>query len=162
MILLEMDLFQRIKSFYTAKRQLKYADETIYNQDVADDAFKILSSPVAQLVDEDYYLIFKKALKFQPRLAVGPFSFGVKRGECFGLVGIDNSGKSTVLHMISGITPLSTGNVYVDGFNVRKYPHKVKFNFYILFNFAEFKLHFPTIKIRVYIMWIMLCVLNID
>ena len=130
LMLLEMKIFQSIKSFYAARSQLRYFDEKIYSKDVSNELNKILSLPVPQLMDENYYLIFKNVLKFQPSLAVGKFSFGVKKGKCFGLIGIDNSGKSTILHMITGIIPLSKGNIYVNGFNVRKYPHKVKSNFH--------------------------------
>lgn len=125
-----MDVYGNLKNFYIARRKIRYYDESVINKDVLNEAKRILSSPVSQLVDENHYLVLKDALKFLPHFTAGKFSFGVRKGECFGLIGIDNSGKSAILHMISGSIPLSIGNVYVNGINVGKYPHKVRCNFY--------------------------------
>lgn len=125
-----MDIYGNLKNFYTARRQIKYHGEPLVSKHVLNEAKRILLSPVSQLVDENHYLVLKDALKFLPLFTAGKFSFGVRKGECFGLIGIDNSGKSTVLHMVSGSIPLSIGNVYVNGINVGKYPDKVRCNFY--------------------------------
>ena len=47
--------------------------------------------------------------------AVKSVSFGVVRGESFGLVGESGSGKSTVLRALSGLNPDWTGSMSVDG-----------------------------------------------
>ena len=47
--------------------------------------------------------------------AVKSVSFSVARGESFGLVGESGSGKSTVLRAISGLNPLWTGRMSIDG-----------------------------------------------
>jgi ABC-2 type transport system ATP-binding protein len=47
--------------------------------------------------------------------AVRDVSFDVEQGECFGIVGRNGSGKSTVLKLIAGIYSLDAGAVHVDG-----------------------------------------------
>ena len=42
-------------------------------------------------------------------------SFGVRKGECFGLLGPDNSGKSSVLTAVAGQTPYTRGDVFANG-----------------------------------------------
>jgi len=50
--------------------------------------------------------------------AVTSVSFHVARGESFGLVGESGSGKSTVLRALSGLNPVWTGRMSIDGENL--------------------------------------------
>jgi peptide/nickel transport system ATP-binding protein len=50
--------------------------------------------------------------------AVTSVSFHVARGESFGLVGESGSGKSTVLRALSGLIPVWTGRMSIDGENL--------------------------------------------
>jgi ABC-type dipeptide/oligopeptide/nickel transport system ATPase subunit len=52
--------------------------------------------------------------------AVKSASFSVARGESFGLVGESGSGKSTILRAVSGLAPLWSGRMVVDGFPLIK------------------------------------------
>lgn len=47
--------------------------------------------------------------------ALNDLSFDVKKGECFGIIGTNGSGKSTILKMITGVLTPSSGNIEVDG-----------------------------------------------
>jgi len=47
--------------------------------------------------------------------ALHDVSFDVRPGECFGIVGDNGSGKSTVLHVMAGITTPSSGSMLVRG-----------------------------------------------
>ena len=47
--------------------------------------------------------------------AVAGVSFSVNRGECFGVVGLNGSGKSTIVQMIAGITLPASGRLVVRG-----------------------------------------------
>ncbi|MBR2304120.1 MAG: ABC transporter ATP-binding protein [Ruminococcus sp.] len=51
-------------------------------------------------------------------------SFSVKRGETVGLIGGTGSGKSTLVNLIPRFYDVNSGEVLVDGVNVRKYPLK--------------------------------------
>ncbi len=53
-------------------------------------------------------------------------SFDVSRGEVFGILGPNGAGKTTTLEMIEALRPIDDGEVYLDGIDVAKYPHKVK------------------------------------
>ena len=46
---------------------------------------------------------------------VGPFNLSVSRGELLALVGPTGSGKTSLLHMIIGLVPLSRGRLCVNG-----------------------------------------------
>lgn len=54
--------------------------------------------------------------------AVRDVSFEIQRGECFGLLGPNGAGKSTVIQCISGFYPATSGEVFIDDFNVYEKP----------------------------------------
>ncbi|HTR98410.1 MAG TPA: ABC transporter ATP-binding protein [Bacteroidota bacterium] len=64
--------------------------------------------------------------KFGDVVAVDDVSLEVRRREMFALVGPDGAGKTTVMRMLCGITPPTTGTVNVLGFDVTKQPEEVK------------------------------------
>jgi len=53
---------------------------------------------------------------------------GVKQGECFGLLGINGSGKSTTFKMLTGEISMTDGNAYVNNYSVIKQLDKVRQN----------------------------------
>jgi ABC-2 type transport system ATP-binding protein len=57
--------------------------------------------------------------KFGHVQAVCDVSFRVEKGEIFGFLGPNGSGKTTVIKMLTGLLPLSAGNASVEGLNVR-------------------------------------------
>jgi peptide/nickel transport system ATP-binding protein len=61
---------------------------------------------------------------FRGAAAVRSVSFSVKEGESFGLVGESGSGKSTILRTIMGLNRDWTGDIRIDGLDVRKTPRK--------------------------------------
>jgi ABC-2 type transport system ATP-binding protein len=64
--------------------------------------------------------------KFGDFVAVDKASIKVERGEVFGFLGPNGSGKTTVIKMLTGILPLSGGEASVDGIDVRKDPETVR------------------------------------
>ena len=54
-------------------------------------------------------------IRFGDLLAVVDVSFGIARGEAFGLVGESGSGKSTVLRAIARLGPRREGSIRIDG-----------------------------------------------
>ncbi len=65
---------------------------------------------------KEYFIkLVKKELMFQEFLAVKDVSFQVRKGESWGIVGANGSGKSTMLKAISGILRPYKGNIQVTG-----------------------------------------------
>jgi ABC-2 type transport system ATP-binding protein len=57
--------------------------------------------------------------RFGPVTAVNDVSFRVEKGEIFGFLGPNGSGKTTVIKMLTGLLPLSGGSAHVEGLDVR-------------------------------------------
>jgi len=58
--------------------------------------------------------------------AVDGVSFRVEKGEIFGFLGPNGSGKTTVIKMLTGLLPLSGGEAWVEGIDVRTDPEGVR------------------------------------
>ncbi len=59
-------------------------------------------------------------------LAVNGISFGIKKGEIFGLLGPNGSGKSTTIRMICGVITPTEGTGTVLGFDIREESESIK------------------------------------
>ncbi len=72
--------------------------------------------------------IFARGLlrKFGNFTAVNDVSFSVARGEIFGFLGPNGSGKTTVIKMLTGLLPLSGGDATVEGLSVRTDAERVR------------------------------------
>jgi ABC-type multidrug transport system ATPase subunit len=60
--------------------------------------------------------------------AVNDVNFQVQRGEIFGFLGPNGSGKTTVIKMLTGLLPLTSGKAFVEGIDVRTDPEAVRQN----------------------------------
>lgn len=58
--------------------------------------------------------------------AVKGISFEVKEGEIFGLLGPNGAGKSTTLEIIETLRQKTSGEIWVNGFNLDKDPDEIK------------------------------------
>jgi peptide/nickel transport system ATP-binding protein len=63
-------------------------------------------------------------VRFGPSTAVRDVSLSVNEGESFGLVGESGSGKSTILRTVMGLNRDWTGDIRIDGLDVRTTPRK--------------------------------------
>lgn len=64
--------------------------------------------------------------KYGSTTTVKGISFEVKEGEVFGTLGPNGAGKTTTLEMIEALRPITSGEVIIDGHDVKKQPKKVK------------------------------------
>lgn len=65
---------------------------------------------------KEYFIkLMKKQLMYQDFVALNNVSFDIKKGDVFGIVGLNGSGKSTILKIISGILTPTKGSVMTDG-----------------------------------------------
>src|SRR3989442_3793820 len=76
------------------------------------------SSPAIEMLD-----LCKSFGKFQ---AVDHLSLTVRRGEIFGLLGPNGSGKTTTINMISGLSVPTSGEMHVIGYDVRRQSRQVR------------------------------------
>jgi len=58
--------------------------------------------------------------------AVDGIDFEVRRGETFGLLGPNGAGKSTTMRMIACRTPLTSGELFVEGLDVRTHGREIR------------------------------------
>ena len=64
--------------------------------------------------------------RFGDFTAVNDVSFAVQKGEIFGFLGPNGSGKTTVIKMLTGLVPLTSGDATVQGIDVRSDPEGVR------------------------------------
>src|SRR5271166_600344 len=75
--------------------------------------------------------------RFGNFIAVDNVSFRLEKGEIFGFLGPNGSGKTTVIKMLTGLLPLSGGSASIEGIDVSKDPEGVRENIgYMSQNFS--------------------------
>ncbi|CAF0969125.1 unnamed protein product [Didymodactylos carnosus] len=98
-------------------------DDLIYGAGVLDDDVKneeerIQQTPTNRLMETDV-LVLNNVSKVHGMLrAVDKVSFGVKKQECFGLLGVNGAGKTTIFKMITGDELASNGSIVLDHLDI--------------------------------------------
>jgi ABC-2 type transport system ATP-binding protein len=64
--------------------------------------------------------------RFGKVTAVNDVSFRIEKGEIFGFLGPNGSGKTTVIKMLTGLLPLTEGSATVEGLDVRTNSEEVR------------------------------------
>ena len=64
--------------------------------------------------------------RFGDFVAVKQASISVEKGEVFGFLGPNGSGKTTVIKMLTGILPITDGEAWIEGIDVRTKPEEVR------------------------------------
>ena len=64
--------------------------------------------------------------KYGDITAVAGLNLEVNEGECFGLLGPNGAGKTSLIRMITGLSPLNSGDIRVDGRDIRQEPRLIK------------------------------------
>ena len=77
-----------------------------------------ITTPAIKMID-----LCKTFGKFQ---AVDHLTLSVQRGEIYGLLGPNGSGKTTTINMISGLSVPTSGEVHVMGYDVRRNARQVR------------------------------------
>jgi ABC-2 type transport system ATP-binding protein len=65
-------------------------------------------------------------IRFGDFTAVDDVSFDIRKGELFGFLGPNGSGKTTIIRALCGLTPLASGNATILGMDVRKHAAEIK------------------------------------
>ena len=64
--------------------------------------------------------------RYGDKVALEDVSFAINAGEIVGLLGLNGAGKSTTMNILSGYIGATSGNVFIDEFDIRKEPLKAK------------------------------------
>jgi ABC-2 type transport system ATP-binding protein len=75
----------------------------------------------AHVINADHLTI-----RFGDVTAVDDVSFHLDRGELFGFLGPNGSGKTTIIRALCGLIPLTSGNATILGMDVRKHAPDIK------------------------------------
>ncbi|XP_077618904.1 ATP-binding cassette sub-family A member 17-like [Crocuta crocuta] len=98
------------------------------DQDVEEEA-KTVQTGLEKLREENP-LVLKDVSKVYaskvPVLAVNKVSFAVRAKECFGLLGVNGAGKTSIFKMLTGEEPITSGNAFIRGFNISSHLGKVR------------------------------------
>jgi ATP-binding cassette, subfamily A (ABC1), member 3 len=107
--------FQGIVSLVKAS-DLPPANDSVKDEDVLAEEKRVLLPETA----ENSTILVKDLKKMYPggKYAVRGVSLGIPNGECFGLLGINGAGKSSLLAMLSGETQPTAGDAYLGGLNL--------------------------------------------
>jgi branched-chain amino acid transport system ATP-binding protein len=72
--------------------------------------------------------------------AVDGVDLTVKRGEILGLIGPNGSGKSTIINLVSGLFPLTSGRILFDGDDISDLPSHARVGLGIARTFQNIRL----------------------
>lgn len=64
--------------------------------------------------------------RYGPRIAVDSVSFNIEAGSIFGFVGPNGAGKTTTIRVVTTLLAPTSGQVWVDGYSVRKEPTAIR------------------------------------
>lgn len=86
-----------------------------------------VTQPASSLTSNEVMVDVRNLVKrYQQKTVVKGISFGVKRGEIFGVLGPNGAGKSTTLEMIEGIRAPDDGTAIIGGLDIRKQKRAVQ------------------------------------
>ncbi len=79
--------------------------------------------------DNEHIIVVNDLVKkFGHFTANDRLNFSVKKGEIFGFLGANGAGKTTAIKILSGLSKPTSGKAIVAGYDVARYPDKVKQN----------------------------------
>ncbi|EAS01530.2 ABC transporter family protein (macronuclear) [Tetrahymena thermophila SB210] len=118
-------LVEYLKQKKSVKDLLKAQGNSIkyLNQNFDSDVQKEMDT-IANSSASDYSVRVKDIQKIfyatgnEPKVAVDRVSFGIKEGDCFGLLGINGAGKTTTFKMLAGEIQPSSGSVHIMGYDL--------------------------------------------
>ncbi|VEN47637.1 unnamed protein product [Callosobruchus maculatus] len=120
LFLIEYDTITRLVERLIFKLKPQYPIENIdEDSDVAEERKRIRDMTVGELTTT-YDLAVKDLTKYYKKfLAVNGLCLGVKRYECFGLLGANGAGKTSTFKMMTGDVRMTYGEGWVKGHRLR-------------------------------------------
>jgi len=95
-------------------------DNTVRDEDVLAEEKRVETADPSL-----FTILVKNVKKVYPggKYAVRGVSLAIPNGECFGLLGINGAGKSTTLSMLTGETPPTSGEAFLNGLDLVQHIH---------------------------------------
>uniref|UniRef100_F6XIP8 ATP binding cassette subfamily A member 17 n=1 Tax=Equus caballus TaxID=9796 RepID=F6XIP8_HORSE len=124
------ELKARFSGFYKKGKLVALHSEVAVpgDQDVEEEA-KMIETYLEKLCEKNP-LVLKEVSKVYakkvPPLAVNKISFTVQAEECFGLLGLNGAGKTSLFKMLTGEEPITSGDAFVKGLNLSSHLGKVR------------------------------------
>ncbi|KAL4712277.1 hypothetical protein ACJJTC_004039 [Scirpophaga incertulas] len=106
------------KVFYGSKR--KPPPPVIFEEDDDVDAERksVLALTRSEMTQNS--LVCRDLTKYYKKfLAVNRLTFAVRKGECFGLLGVNGAGKTSTFRMLTGDARISSGDALVHGLSIK-------------------------------------------
>uniref|UniRef100_A0A8D2DXF3 ABC transporter domain-containing protein n=1 Tax=Sciurus vulgaris TaxID=55149 RepID=A0A8D2DXF3_SCIVU len=134
LFLVETKVFRRLKArlsnFFLKQKLVRLLKSASVpeDQDVEEEAKTIKNyletlRKTNPLVVKEVSKVYNKEV---PLLAVNKVSFTVQAKECFGLLGINGAGKTSIFKMLTGQKPITSGNAFVRGLSISSDLGKVR------------------------------------
>lgn len=96
------------------------------DEDVAAEKERVLSGGASRdLIRIENLTKVYYARKRGKHLAVDRLCFGVPKGECFGLLGVNGAGKTSTFKMLTGDTSMTAGNAFLNSHSIASEMQKV-------------------------------------
>lgn len=64
--------------------------------------------------------------KYKYILAVDRLNLAIDKGECFGLLGPNGSGKTTTVKMLTAVSPPTQGDIWINGNHLKTHSRQIK------------------------------------
>ena len=131
LLLVESRLLHRL--CYTLRRycspRVVYIDADEVNfpsedDDVKTEKLRIMQTPLGTLLAENSVVVRDLTRTYRGGgnrgniVAVNRLCFGVRHGECFGLLGTNGAGKTTTFQMLTSDIFPTDGDAYINGFSI--------------------------------------------
>ncbi|XP_055994780.1 phospholipid-transporting ATPase ABCA3-like [Sorex fumeus] len=97
------------------------------DEDVKNERNRVLTE-TPELLNSALILkeVIKIYFKYPVVMALKNISLSVQKGECFGLIGYTGAGKTSLFRILTEEKTVTSGEVFIDGFNITENIQKVK------------------------------------
>nr|XP_017018280.1 phospholipid-transporting ATPase ABCA1-like [Drosophila kikkawai] len=118
-------IIMAFKKLCKSKKKRTSGGSSAENHDITDE--RMFVREMISSKRKDIPLLVDNIRKeYNNKLAVQGVSFHVANAECFGLLGINGAGKTSVFKMLTGDTEITSGDAYIDGLSVSTQMRKVR------------------------------------
>ncbi|KAK5642705.1 hypothetical protein RI129_008872 [Pyrocoelia pectoralis] len=122
LFLVEYDVFERIRNKFRRQNTFTYAPpNSAEDEDVSAERRAIMHNVSTGNMDKYNLVMHNLSKNYKELVAVDNVSLGINKCECFGLLGVNGAGKTTTFKMVTGDVKMSSGDVWVKGWNISKH-----------------------------------------